>query len=149
MNYSLLIHMIGHAVVYVLLAFLLMGVLNCKSVPWKNIGIGLIVTIFLDTDHLIDYFIFKKWLYFNVHEFLTSRHFALSGYIYIPFHAWEWVLLVLLVFLLSKRKYKILLFIALGIAAQLIFDTISHGFDPKVYFISYRYLNNFTESIFH
>lgn len=145
----LIIHEIGHTAMYFLLAIILMHCLNIKKVPWKLLLFGYFVSVFIDSDHLLDYFIYKNALTLNIKEFLTSDYFSANGKIYVLFHAWEWVLLLIVSYFVTRKKYPAVLFVATGLIAQLIFDTISHGFDPRVYLITYRIINNFSNLIFH
>ena len=145
---SLLLHEIGHASFYFLLILPFLYLLYKNRFPVREALFGLLVTIGLDADHLLDYMLYKKWLGFSWHEFLVGDYFKLSGKIYVVLHSWELVLVFLIAYFASKRRNNLALFIALGIAAQIIFDTVSYRFYPEVYFFSYRFLNNFSEVIF-
>lgn len=146
---KLLIHELIHASVYLVLVLVLIKTFKPKVMPYKNILLGLVVTIFMDMDHLVDFFLYKGSLTFNLHEFLFLNFFELLGKTYLPLHAWEWVALLLLLYLVLKKKYQFILFIALGIFCQLLVDSLSYGFDWRVYFITYRYLHHFDQSIFY
>jgi len=122
--------------------------LKLKKYPVRDLILGYLVTVGLDGDHLFDYFMINNWSHFNLKEFLSGYYFETADQIFVLFHAWEWVAFCVLLFLLFKKKYKVILFIAVGIAAQLIFDTVSHGFDWQAYFITNRYLHNFDKTIF-
>ncbi len=145
----LLIHEIGHTATYLLMVIALAHLLKYKKLPLKEILIGYTVTILMDSDHLVDYLLYKKWLYFNLHEFFSSNYFEVNGTIYVLLHAWEWVAILLGIFVLTKKRHLIILFIAVAIAAHMVFDTVSYGFDSKVYFITYRAINDFASSIFY
>lgn len=103
----------------------------------------------MDLDHLIDYFYFKKTLAFNLTEFLSGLYFGQTQKAFIPLHAWEWVIALLVSYFLANRRYGVVLFLALGIAAQLIYDTYDYGSNWYAYFISVRYLLGFSNLIFH
>jgi len=145
---TLLLHEIGHTAVYFLLAIALTKALNFNKYPIKLIILGYLVTIGLDADHLIDYFMADYWSGFSLYEFIFGSYLELSPKTYVIFHAWEWVLLSIFFYFLFRKKYKFLLFIAAGIAAQLIFDTISYGFNWESYLITNRVLRHFDKNVF-
>ena len=149
---TLLLHEIGHSCTYFLLVIFLVKILGCEKYPVKNVLLGYLVTIGLDGDHLVDYFAFSSSFHFNLIEFLLGHYFYTSDKIYVLLHAWEWVLLLIIIyFILSpvlKEKYKFILFIVVGMAAHLIFDTLSYGFHWNAYFITTRILHNFDKTIF-
>jgi len=131
------------------LALTLIHIFKPKIFPYKNVLLGLFVTIVVDVDHLVEYFLCKKNLSFNLKEFIDLNFFELLGKTYLFMHAWEWVVLLVIAYFLLERKYKFILFIALGVFAQLLVDSLSYGFDWRVYFITFRYLNDFNQVIFN
>lgn len=143
--YILFLHTIGHIFTYLALSLPIYFFHKSKE-SLRYLLVGLFITVFLDIDHLYDYFLVRG-LSFNLQEFLNSSYFALTNKTYVLFHAWEWVALVLTAYLLTKRK--ILIFIAIAIAAQIFFDTVSYGFDYRAYFITFRYLNDFSQVVFN
>ena len=146
--FTLLLHEIGHSATYFLLAIALTKVLKYEKYPWKLILLGYIVTIGLDADHLLDYMLATGWNGFSFKNFIYSDYMLMTGKVYLIFHAWEWVLLSVLFYLLFHEKYNFFLFIAIGIAAQLLFDTVSYGFNWDAYFIFHRAFVNFNNHIF-
>jgi len=145
---ELLVHELVHITAYLLLAFTLIIFLKLKEIPYKDILLGLLVTVGMDVDHLFDFFLYKGKITFNIKEFIELNYFELLGKTYIPLHAWEWVALLLIIYLVLKKKYRCILFVALGVFAQLLIDSLAYGFDWRVYFITYRYLNNFNQVLF-
>ena len=148
MYLELLIHEIIHISAYLILVYGLIQLLKLKDVTYKDILVGLAVTVGMDVDHFFDFFLYKGRIALNIKEFIDLNYFVLLGKTYLPLHAWEWVVLVLTVYILLKRKHKALLFIALGLIVHLLVDTLSYGFDWQVYFITFRFLNNFDQAIF-
>ena len=148
MYLELLIHEIIHIAAYLILVYGLIQLLKLKDVTYKDILVGLAVTVGMDVDHFFDFFLYKGRIALNIKEFIDLNYFVLLGKTYLPLHAWEWVVLVLTVYILLKRKHKALLFIALGLIVHLLVDTLSYGFDWQVYFITFRFLNNFDQAIF-
>lgn len=146
--YDLLLHELIHVGTYTFLAFSMIIAFKPEKFPFKNLFLGLIVTIGMDADHLLDYFLYKGNFVLDLQEFLNSNYFESLGKTYVLFHAWEWVVLLLFIYLASKKRYSFILFIALGIFAQVLVDSLSYGFNWRVYFITYRLLNNFDQAIF-
>lgn len=146
---TLLLHEIGHTAIYLLLAILLTKLLKYKKYPVKLIIVGYLITIGLDADHLLDYLIVKSFNGFNLNEFFFGSYMITAQKIYVLLHAWEWAILMVLLYFLFHEKYNFFLFVAIAIAAQLIFDTISYGFDWQSYFIVFRAHHNFSKHVFH
>jgi len=144
----LLIHEIVHASVYLLIALIVIHIFKPEIFPHKNMLLGLLVTIGMDADHLVEYYLYKKSLVFSLKEFIDLNYFELLGKTYLFLHAWEWIILLFIAHFILKKKYKFILFVALGMFAQLLVDSLSYGFDLRVYFITFRYLNNFDQFIF-
>ncbi len=145
---ELLIHEIIHIAAYLIPVCALIWLFKPKDIPYKNILLGLAVTIGMDVDHFFDFFLYKGKVSLNIREFIDLNYFELLGKTYLPFHAWEWVVILLLIYFALKKKHKFILFIAFGMIAQLFIDSISYGFDWRVYFITFRFLNNFDQAIF-
>ncbi len=145
---NLLIHEGIHSAAYLILVVLMILILKSEKLPVKELVIGWVFTLGLDLDHLIDYFIYKEGIRLNIIEFLTHDYLLSNGKVYLFLHAWEWVLVLLVAYMAKKSKPKIILFLALSIIAQLIVDTLSYGFDWRVYFISFRFINNFDHALF-
>src|SRR3989344_955256 len=60
---------------------------------------------FIDIDHLFDYFLVFG-LNFNLDYFLNSYQFISSRKVYVPFHAWEWVILLTYLFWKLETNFK-------------------------------------------
>ncbi len=142
----LALHELGHIATFAV--FVLPIFLATKKIfAAKNYLIGLAVTLFLDLDHLIDYFMYKG-IGFNVSEFLSGIYFHASQKVLVFFHSWELAAILLGVYFLQKRKHAWLLFVFVGIAAHLIFDTVYYGFNLDVYFLLVRIFNGFNILVF-
>ena len=108
---------------------------------------GLIGGVLVDFDHLIDYFLTFGFR-FNLHYFLKGYQFLKSEKIYILFHAWEYVgILIITYYLLTiRRRITLAVFVlalSLGLGGHLIIDTIINHIKPQTYSITYRIINNF------
>lgn len=139
----LLLHEILHFLFYLLL-FLIVNSFQIYKMSFNNFLTGLIAAIFIDLDHLIDYFL-HNGARFNLAEFLTGQNFIESGKAYVLFHGWEYVLVLLIFyFFVKKQNFKnFLLSIIIGLTAHLFFDSIANGMGRYFYFISYRIATSF------
>ncbi len=103
----------------------------------------IIVALFIDVDHLIDYFIYLRHSNnkFSFSYFLAGKYFHAQNRIYVLFHAWEWVLILLLLsFAGWGSMYGA---IAAGLAIHYIVDTLTNNVTVDTYLISVRLLEKF------
>lgn len=102
-------------------------------------------SVFVDLDHLIDYFIAFDWN-FKLEYFLKGYQFLENGKIYVLFHGWEYVviLIVLAVILKSKVAKSIVLALALGLFFHVSEDVFLNNIPAKSYSVVYRVKNNFS-----
>ncbi len=100
--------------------------------------------LLIDFDHLFDYFLaFGTKL--NVSYFLHGYAFLKSDKIYVPLHAWEWVILLVIIVTISKSKIlkSILLSCALALFLHLLVDVKVNHVTFLGYSIIYRTENKF------
>jgi len=122
-----------------------------KTNIWLCIMIGLGFGFFIDIDHVIDYamYFLSNGHYFTLTEFIRGGYFETNRRIYVLFHAWEFVIILWLVYKLLSLRYKkdnrinLLLLAALAILGHLVVDQLTNGVSPLFYFISYRAINGF------
>lgn len=107
------------------LFFLPFGIyLYIKTKSVKHTFIALLVTYFLDIDHLVDYFYYNG-LRFDLYTFLANRYFE-NKISFVPLHGWEWLAFVS--FFAYKRGWKsIYIAVAMGMLAHLLLDSITVG----------------------
>jgi membrane-bound metal-dependent hydrolase YbcI (DUF457 family) len=113
--------------------------------PWASFISALIAGVAVDFDHFIDYFL-AFGLNFKPHYFLNGYQFLKSDKIYIIFHAWEYVIIFIVLAIIFRNKLaKAILFsLALGLFFHLSADSIlNEGMKPQAYFLVYRTENNF------
>jgi len=112
---------------------------KCRNI--KMSALVLFVTYIIDIDHLVDYFLFYG-VNFSFSTFISLDYFGITQRAVVPFHAWEWVVL-LVMYSTQTKKYKLLLrAIATGMFAHLIWDSITVG-TPIFYIILYRISQSF------
>lgn len=93
----------------------------------------------VDIDHLIDYLL-AFGFNFRLEYFLNGYQFLKSDKIYILFHGWEYVIiLVILVKVFKNEKFRaVFLGLALGLFFHLAADTFINNIPLKSYSIIYR-----------
>lgn len=117
-----------------------------KHFTYKSFLVGILTTLLIDFDHLFDYLYFKGFG-FKLTEFLSGRYFDLSGKVFVPFHSWEVVLLLIILYL-TRYKKSWILFISIGIAAHLVLDLVYYGLPFHIYFLVHRAINGFNSSLY-
>lgn len=126
-----------HGLIAVPFAFILWK----KTRSYKSLIVLFFATYLIDLDHLVDYFSFYGFK-FSLREFLGGDYFGITKRAFVPFHAWEWVILIGVV--AKKRGWKSLFTIlVLALLPHLIFDSIVQN-DFLIYSIIYRSINNFS-----
>ncbi|OGC47060.1 MAG: hypothetical protein A3A94_01145 [Candidatus Portnoybacteria bacterium RIFCSPLOWO2_01_FULL_43_11] len=110
--------------------------------------LSLFVSIFIDLDHFIDYFLFVDFSRFNLAEFLAVDYVLKANKIYVLFHGWEFVLLFLLLAKKIKKYQPILLTIALAVFGHLLVDQFTNGAIIFSYSFIYRFINDFSYNAF-
>lgn len=140
---NLLLHLSIHIALSLLAGFV---VWKLWKKPVASFAGGILGGFLIDLDHFIDYLL-AFGLSFNIDYFLQGYQFLKSGKIYILFHGWEYVIILLLIaFLLKKRLIlkSIFLALAIGVFFHLATDlTINDGTTFRGYSIIYRMTNNF------
>ncbi len=94
--------------------------------------------IFIDLDHLIDYFLFFKNR-FNPADFF-KLNFIKSGKVYVFFHSWE-INFLLFIFGLGIKSSPLLI-LTLGMSVHLIIDNLQRK-NLFFYFLIYRIIKKF------
>ncbi len=138
---SLFIHLLIHASLALLIGYLL-GLYFGR--PVLMIFVSLLTGFFIDIDHLLEYLIYFR--VFNLNSFLASQHLIESGQVFLYFHAWEYVILLLILALIFHRRYLIkavLITAALSMFVHLVSDCFINSMPFKYYSIIYRAKHNF------
>ncbi len=126
-------------IMHVLFALVSVFVVWKKTKSYKLALTTFLVAIFIDVDHLVDYFAFYGFK-FNLANFFGGKHFEVTQRAYVPFHAWEWVMLLGIV--AKNRGWKsYFTAITLGLFAHLVYDSISQS-SFLFYSIGYRALKS-------
>jgi hypothetical protein len=112
--------------------------------PFLAFFSGILGGVAVDVDHLVDYFL-AFGIHFNLNYFIWGYSFLKSDKIYLLFHAWEYVVILLVLVLLFKNKaIKTVFFgLALGLFFHLSADVVIDKLPMRSYSIIYRAKNNF------
>ena len=148
----LIIHETGHLIFYITVIstiLLLFRKTGKKLFTPKHLLIGLVSVLFIDLDHLIDYFLYYGFS-FNLHDFALGTQFAYSGKVYVFFHSWELLLLLLTAgfYQIKKKNNYVLFVITLGMLSHVLYDTAYYSFPLIDYSLVYRIIKNFDISVF-
>lgn len=140
---SLTAHLSIHIFFSLLAGFI---VFRIWKFPVVSFVFALIGGVLMDFDHFIDYFL-AFGTTFNFSYFSAGYQFLQSGKIYVLFHGWEYVILLLIGVFLAKQKLFLksaLLALALGMFSHLCFDAYQNdGMSFKAYSILFRASQNF------
>lgn len=129
--------------IHCLIAAALALLIYLKSADMGYVLIFLLGSVFIDLDHLVDYFIcFKNG--FSIRSFLCNEHVK-SGRIYIIFHSWELIFVIFILGLIFKSAGSILLSVAM--AVHIISDSVMHR-RIAAYFLAFRMAKRFDAKIF-
>lgn len=105
-------------------------------------GIFILGGIFIDLDHLIDYFLFTKNK-FILSDFLNIRYVK-SGKVYLFLHSWELIFGILALVAIFNSHGLYILF--LGMSLHLLIDNVQRK-NPLAYFLIYRFIQKFNATI--
>ncbi len=103
---------------------------------------------FIDADHLVDYFYYARPR-FSLSEFFSLHYVHKTGKIITPFHAWEYVPLLLWGRRFTTRYAVVLLGLAVGLSGHLFWDHLSNNSSILAYSMVYRILTDFSLTAYH
>jgi hypothetical protein len=104
----------------------------------------------VDIDHFFDYFYWLKNSHtkFSLNAFLKGKYFNKCRKVYLIFHAWEWVILLLVSSFILEERSTVLLCAGLGLFAHLIQDQITNKPSYIGYSILFRIFSSFSLDAF-
>ena len=138
---NLFLHLLIHFFFSLLAGFL---VFRIWKKPLASFASAIFGGVLVDSDHLIDYLLAFGY-HFRLDYFTQGYQFLKSDKIYILFHAWEYVAVLLLIALLVKNKTarSIALGLGIGLFFHLSTDVVIDAVPIRTYSIIYRAENNF------
>lgn len=142
-----------HEIVHILLSVLAAGIAwNLLPKKKKHVRKHIILVtlgaflgeFLLDTDHLFDY-ILAYGLRFRLDYFLRGNMFHKLHKIFLPFHAWEWIVILGIGIYLAKNTALRYFLIALtfGLLFHLVYDTLYNHMYVLGYSLIYRFIHGF------
>jgi len=129
---------VGDLTLHFFVTIIVALVVYVDSPNLRNIFFLALGGIFVDLDHLIDYFLFYKHR-FELKKFLNCSYLD-SGKVYVFLHSWEIILFIgILGFLLRSIELTML---SLGFALHLSIDNLQRK-NRFCYILSYRMIKEF------
>lgn len=145
MHLSLALHLSIHFILACLAGFL-------AGRYFGKIRLGVIAGIlggfFIDLDHVLEYF-FAFGPSLDLVHFFQGRQFLASGKMFLVFHAWEYIpLLLLLAWIFRRRRNAFVFILSLTFAGtvHLAADCIFNSYPVRNYSIIYRASQGFENS---
>lgn len=121
------------------LTFILSWWIYAKTASLFYIFMFALGGIFIDLDHLVDYFLFYKDI-FSIKNFFKGSCLKESGKIYLFLHSWEIVIVLLIASLILKSGG--LFIFSSGLCLHLSVDNLLRR-KPLLYFLSHRFARKF------
>ena len=136
---------ISHLSIHIMFS-LLSGLLVFRL--WKkpviSFAAAIVSGVLVDLDHFIDYFL-AFGTNFRLDYFMHGYQFLKSDKVYILFHTWEYVIILLAISFILKNKWgrSLVLGLALGLFFHLWADVFINNVPVSIYSIIKRSKNNF------
>ena len=131
-------HLFGHFVIGLGISFFVFK-------KTKNIGyifLCLLASFLIDVDHLFDF-----WMAYgfslDLGKFFEINFFKINGKVFVPFHSWELVGLILLLSKFAKKYKWVLLTVSLAMFGHILWDAISYKIVAIDYSLIYRSVHDF------
>ena len=121
---------------------ILSGVLYLMTKSWGMAASCFISGILIDLDHVLDYLIIYGWRSFTIRRFFYVFYHVQLKRIYLLFHAWEWLLFLLVAAGITDWNPWFTGLFA-GIGLHMILDYIHNGGYIWSYSLILRWRNNF------
>ncbi|MDP3974282.1 MAG: hypothetical protein Q8P92_05625 [Candidatus Daviesbacteria bacterium] len=146
MLYELKIFII-HELIHILLGLILFLSLSRIIKKYRLLFWAFLVSIFLDIDHLFDYFI-ALGAKLDINAMVTGSYFDTNTHTYIPLHSWELAVIMIILGWIKRRKNvgKFLIATGVGIFTHLLVDQTWYQPIWNVYFLISRFAHNFIPS---
>ncbi|MDP2939343.1 MAG: hypothetical protein Q8O13_04585 [Candidatus Omnitrophota bacterium] len=98
--------------------------------------------VFIDLDHVFDFYFHYKRLTLSIKEFYLSCEEYRFDRLFLFFHSLEWILLLWILIAIFKLNLIWVAF-ALGISLHIVMDMIGNRLFSYAYFFIYRWLKGF------
>ncbi|MCJ7793094.1 MAG: hypothetical protein MUP45_03895 [Candidatus Marinimicrobia bacterium] len=144
-------HFWVHEAVHFALVGLISGFFYWRYRDWRLVITIIFFGLFLDVDHLFDFFAYYGKAA-NISNFFLGGYIDASGKIFVPLHSWEFLFWLSLLALGLEKKLQIkglMAVVVLTYGTHLLWDQLCYGQHLFAYFLAYRFLNNFSIESFH
>lgn len=108
--------------------------------------VALVFGIFIDIDHWFDYFSYFGFKINLTNFFNVTTYMKPAGKTYVLFHGWEYLFPLFFLAKYLEKKWALrglVICSVLSYGCHLLWDSLNIGCCPLVYFIIYRFWNNF------
>ncbi len=112
---------------------------------WEGTLACFLSGIFIDLDHIIDFWIAKNRFPFRYKDLYSFCAFEKSGKLYLLFHSWELLSSLWLLCIFFKMD-PVWLGFTVGITTHMIFDAFTNSLRPLAYFMVYRIKHDFSKA---
>jgi len=140
--------MLKDEIVHFILSIIAGAIVGYFCRNWWAVPIALVSGFLIDADHLIDYFIYKKFRGFDLKEFLSGEFFDRLGKVYVVFHGYEYAAAATIFGIIFPNLGWLFFSLALSNFLHLLYDTIANKPIWPTYFITYRLIKNFNHKTF-
>jgi len=134
---------VQHELIHLIIAFFL----TYLTFKWfhskKAAGVCLTYSIFIDLDHLFDFFVCNKGISFNAFSFFSTDYFHINGKVFVLLHGWEYAVILLILSMFLNKYRDISIALSLAIIGHLLFDQFCYSMTPFKYFLVYRWWYGF------
>jgi hypothetical protein len=152
MNINASIGLAGHEMVHVFLTLIVAGFIYYRYRNWRLVPVVILFGIFIDIDHLYDYFRYFGFQFNTRNFFNVNTYFKPGKTIFVLLHGWEYLLILPFFAKLLEKPLKmpgLALSVFLSYGAHLIFDHFSFPHNLLAYSLIYRYLHQFSQVSFN
>jgi|SRR3989339_931223 len=132
-------HELIHLIVAIFLAYPIFKWFHSQ----KAAIVCLCYSIFIDLDHLFDFFLYNKGISFNIALFFSSNFFLANGKACVLLHGWEYAIILLTLSLFLRKYRDIYVALSFAIIGHLLIDQFCYGMSPFKYFLVYRWMYGF------
>lgn len=145
-------YFLKHEIIHLIITFFIAFAFYLKFKDKRLLFFSFLFGVFIDIDHFFDFF-YHFGFSTDIYKFFQVDSYILeSEKVFVPLHGWEFILIFFFLGLIFEKKFKInglALTISVSYFGHLLWDNISFAHHYLCYFLTYRFLNNFTLKSFN
>lgn len=145
MRIPLFFHLLLHVTLSILVGIIFFNIFKFTGVPILYVLIVAVCGgVLIDLDHLYDYYLAYRWD-FKLHKFLKGKAIRQNRRLYVLFHGYEYVfLLVWLGYIIKNPIHQLFIFtLAIAALVHLLTDASVNNVYIRTYSIPYRLYYSF------